>query len=107
MEQNNQEKKTTMVRTDVHTTVLLRLPEETPAKAALREARKYAPKPRGGQKITWLKLVDKDFENVSIKVMVKNGGGIYSVSIRNCSHEMLANNRHIWQVVVDRAVSSS
>ena len=31
----------------------LRLPEETPAKAALREAREYAPKkPRGDQKLT-------------------------------------------------------
>ena len=49
---------------------LLRLPEETTAKAALREARKYAPKPRGGQKLTWLKLVDKDLENINIKVVV-------------------------------------
>ena len=49
--------------------------------------------------------MDKDLENINIKVVVKNGGGINS--IRNCSHEMLANNRHTWQVVVDRAVSSS
>ena len=51
---------------------LPRLPEETPAKAALREARKFAPKPRGGQKLTWLKLVDKDLENINIKVVVKD-----------------------------------
>ena len=61
---------------------LLRLLEETPAKAALRDTRKYAPKPRGGQKLTWLKLVDKDLENINIKVVVKNGGGINSISIR-------------------------
>jgi hypothetical protein len=83
---------------------LLRLPEETPARAALREARRYVQKPRGGQKITWLKLIDKDLENINIKVAVVNGDGTnhrYEI----CNHEILAKNRHIWQVVVNRAMS--
>ena len=49
---------------------LLRLPDETSAKGAPKEARKYATRPRGGQKQTWLKLVDKEMEKNMIKVVV-------------------------------------
>ena len=82
----------------------MRLPEETPAKAALREARRYVQKPRGGQKITWLKIIDKELENIKIKVAVVNGDGI-NHKYELCNHEILAKNRHIWQVVVNRAMS--
>ena len=51
---------------------LLRLPEETLAKEALREAQKLSEKPRGDQKQTWLKLITKDSEKVT--VVVSDGG---------------------------------
>ncbi len=49
---------------------LLRQPNNTWAKRALREARREVKKPKGGQKLTWLKLVDRDLEKV--KVVVEN-----------------------------------
>ncbi len=66
---------------------LLRLPNNTAAKRAPNEARREVKNPKGGQKLIWLKLVDRDLENVS--VMVVNGGGC------NPSHEQLAQNRSI------------
>ena len=51
---------------------LFRLPEETPAKKALREAQNHQKKPRGGQKQTLLNLIAKDLEK--IKVVVSGGG---------------------------------
>ena len=44
---------------------LLRLPEKAPAKQALREAKKICRSPRGGQKITWMKLIEKDLERLT------------------------------------------
>jgi len=71
---------------------LLRLPERTAAKAALREIRKYHPKPRGGQKLTWIKQVDKEMKENKIKLLI-NGKIIED-------HQTLAQNRHIWRAVV-------
>ena len=67
---------------------LLRLPDETSAKAALKEARSYAPKPRGGQRLTWLKLIDKDLENIMVVVKTE-GGGYYRYDMNN--HEKIPN----------------
>ena len=39
---------------------LLRLPEETPARKALAEAKRRVKKPRGGQKPTWLRIIKND-----------------------------------------------
>ena len=80
---------------------LIRLPEETPAKQALREAQKASRKPRGGQKLTWLKLVKKDLENVKVKVVVKGGG------LKTVEHEEVAKNRQNWQCVINSAMSHS
>ena len=77
---------------------LLRLANHTPAKRALKEARREVKKPKGGQKLTWLKLIDRDLEKVTMVVV--NGGGYKP------SHEQLAQNRSIWQEVVNRAMSS-
>ena len=84
---------------------LLRLPEDTPAKAALMEARSYACKPKGGQKLTWLKIIDKEIENIQIKVTVKNKikGEAYSYNTKD--HKVMAQNRYTWQVVVDHAMT--
>ena len=45
------------------------LPELVPAKKAFREAELYMPKIKGGQKLTWLKLVEKDKKNNDIQVL--------------------------------------
>jgi len=71
---------------------LLRLPEGTSAKAALTEARKYHRKPQGGQKTTWLKMIDNDMRRNNIKLMVDGRP--------TGDHEVLAQNRHIWRCVV-------
>ncbi len=76
---------------------LLQLPDNTPAKMALKEARREVKKPKGGQKLTWLKLVDKDLKKVEVEVV--NDGWCKP------SHEQLAQNRSIWQVVVNKAMS--
>ncbi len=53
---------------------LLRLPDNTPAKKALKDARREVKKPKGAQKLTWLRLVDRDLKKVAVVVVV-NGGG--------------------------------
>ncbi len=65
----------------------LRLSDNTPAKRAFKEARQEVKKPKGGQKLTWLNLVDRDLEKV--EVVVVNGGGCKP------SQEQLAENRSI------------
>ena len=46
---------------------LLRLPEDTPARKSLKEAKSPCKKPRGGQKLTWIKQIEKDLEKVEFK----------------------------------------
>ena len=46
---------------------VLRLPDNTPANIALREVRKYVNKPRGGQNLTWIKMIEKDLERAKVK----------------------------------------
>lgn len=46
---------------------LLRLNEDVPARKALVEAEKEVRKPMGGQKLTWLKLIEKDLQDKGIK----------------------------------------
>ena len=45
---------------------LLRLNEKTPARLALKEAERKVKKPKGGQKLTWMKLIEKDLEEYKI-----------------------------------------
>ena len=66
---------------------LLRLPENNPAKKALREAQKPAQKPRGGQKHTWLKQINKELEHIE-------------------NYELIAKDRHMWRLEVNRVMSS-
>ena len=51
---------------------LLRLPEDTPARKSLKEAKNPCKKPRGGRKLTWIKQIEKDLEKVEFKILVKN-----------------------------------
>ena len=84
---------------------LLRLPEETPAKSALREARSYSCHPRGGQKLTWLRMVDRELENIQVKVVVKNSGAGGDYIYNTKDHKVMAQNRHTWRMVVNRVMS--
>ena len=77
---------------------VLRLPDNTPAKTALREVRKYVKKPRGGQKLTWIKMIEKDLERARVMVAKEDG------TIFIATDEYLANNRPLWQSVVSRAI---
>ena len=38
--------------------------EEIPAKKALDEVKRKVKKPKGGQKITWIKLIEKDLKDL-------------------------------------------
>ena len=77
---------------------VLRLPDNTPANIALREVRIYVKKPRGGQKLTWIKMFEKNLERARVMV-VKEDGTIFVAT-----DEYLANNRPLWQSVVSRAM---
>ena len=45
---------------------LLRLNERTPARLALKEGKRKVKKPKGGQNLTWMKLIGKDLEEYKI-----------------------------------------
>ena len=45
---------------------LLRLNEKTPSRLALKEAERKVKKPKGGQKLRWMKLIGKDLEEYRI-----------------------------------------
>ena len=83
---------------------LLRLPEDTSARKSLNEAKKPCKKPRGGQKLTWLRQIEKDLEKVEFNKVVKNSDGSFK-TVRVKEHEKMAENRHIWRLIVDRAMS--
>ncbi len=83
---------------------LLRLPESTPARKSLEEAKQSYKKPRGGQKLTWLKQIEKDLEKIEFNTLVKTrDGSIKTVRIKE--HQKMAENRDIWRIIVDRAMS--
>ena len=77
---------------------VLRLPDNTPANIALREVWIYVKKPRGGQKLIWIKMFEKNLERARVMV-VKEDGTIFVAT-----DEYLANNRPLWQSVVSRAM---
>ena len=74
------------------------LPEETSAKAAYRGARGPAPNPQGGQKLTWLKIIENDLKDIKakLKVINRDGDGNIENKYQVYDHEHLAKNRHIW-----------
>ena len=55
--------------------------------------------------MTWMKLVEKDLENIKVNVIIKDSNeNIRKLEIKD--HKELANHRHVWKIVVDRAVSN-
>ena len=77
---------------------VLRLPDNIPAKTEIREVQKYVKKPRGGQKLTWIKMIEKDLERARVMVAKEDG------TIFIATDEYLANNRPLWQSVISRAM---
>ncbi|KAK4307731.1 hypothetical protein Pmani_020521 [Petrolisthes manimaculis] len=64
---------------------LQRLPEKTPAKISLQEARRTIKRSRGGQVTTWLSTIEKDLIELDL-------------SVEDASH--LAHDRREWRKVV-------
>ncbi len=62
VEQNSKRMKTKMVRTPTETT-------RQSAQMALKDARQEVKRPKGGQKLTWWKLVDRDLDKVMVVVV--------------------------------------
>ena len=69
---------------------VMRLPEDTPVRKAIDEAKRAVKMPRGQQKLTWLKLVERDLKELGIE---GDGMGI-------------AQDRLIWRKLVTRAMSA-
>ena len=44
----------------------MRLPEDSPCRQALNEFNRATKRPRGGQKLTWIRQVNRDLENMGI-----------------------------------------
>ena len=65
---------------------ICRLPEETPAKIALKEAIRKSKRPRGKPKTTYIKVIENQLKEKNIKSIEE--------AIR------LAQNRQIWRVLL-------
>ena len=72
---------------------LIRLSEETPAMKALYEVKRKVKKPKGGQKISWRKLIEKDLKD--LKRFVQNEKDL----------EEIALNRGRWRKLIHRGMS--
>ena len=55
--------------------------------------------------MTWMKLVEKDLEIVKVNLIAKGGNGNTRSVVIN-DHKDIAKHRHIWKIVIDRAVST-
>ena len=56
--------------------------------------------------MTWIKLIEKDLENARINLILKDSDN-NTKSVEISDHEQIAKHRHIWKIVVDRAVSAT
>ena len=99
-EKNYQKKKNAMVWTSIETL------QRNISQSSIQGAKKINTK-RGGQKLTWLKIIENYLKDVKVKVKVVNrdGGGNTENEYQVYNHEDLAKNRQIWQVVVNLAMS--
>ena len=61
---------------------LLRLNEKAPTRLALKKAERKVKKPKGDQKLTWMKLIGKDLDEYKTP---------------RCEAEMLAQDRTAWK----------
>ena len=69
---------------------LNRLPEEAPAKQALKEAKRQVKKLKGGQKHTWIKLIKEDLKKIKLSEE---------------EAQILAQDRKEWRSYVHRGMS--
>ena len=56
--------------------------------------------------MTWIKLIEKDLENIKINLVIKDSDK-NTKCIEIGDHEKIAKHRHVWKLVVDRAVSTT
>ncbi len=70
---------------------LMRLPDTTPAKQSLREAERESKKPRGRPKLTWLKMIQKQLNELNIKY---------------ADIEILTSDRNNWRQIIEGAMST-
>ena len=68
---------------------LLRLNEKTPTRLALKEAEGKVKKPKGGQKLMWMKLIGKDLEEYKIP---------------RCEAVTLAQDRTAWRNLISHGM---
>ena len=71
---------------------LMRLPQEAPARKALEEERRKVKKPKGGQKVTWKRLTEKDLKDLGIA---------------EGEEEELAQNREKWRSLIHHGMLDS
>ena len=62
-----------------------------PARLALKEAERKVKKPKGGQKLMWMKLIGKDLEEYKIP---------------RCEAENLAQDRTAWRNLISHRISA-
>ena len=67
-----------------------RLPDTTPARIALEEATRKVKKPRGGQKMTWPKMMENELKTANIS---------FDFAKQN------AQNRPLWRTLTHRIMS--
>ena len=77
---------------------LLRLPEETPARQALKEFPTKVKRPVGKPKTTWLSVVKTDLENADIHIINT------SLDFSHVTNQ--ANNRVAWKDLCRRVMSA-
>ena len=70
---------------------LLRLNEKTPARLALKEVERKLKKPKGGQKLTWMKIIVEHLEEYKIP---------------RCEAETLAQDRTAWRNLISHEISA-
>ena len=70
---------------------LLRLNEKAPARLVLKEAERRVKKPKGGQKLTWMKLIGKDLDEDKIP---------------RCEAEILAQDGTVWKNLISHRMSA-
>ena len=74
---------------------LMRMPDDTPAKIAMKEALRKVKKPRGKTKTSWIEMMNKQLKQL-------NGPQIETGLI---DLQDLANNRELWNEFVEGAVA--
>ena len=74
----------------------MRLPDESPARLALKEALRPVKRPSGKPKLTWLGLITKELAQVHVTLDIDRLQEVVE----------LANDREAWAALIGRAMST-